>query len=250
MPGTKAFTQCTMEKNINSNKVSISIITVVYNDAQRLEETIRSVIGHTSTSLELIIVDGGSTDGSVAVINKYKDQIARWSSEPDQGIYDAMNKGWSYASPDSHILFLGAGDTIIALPAAGELRPDCVYFGDVVLGNHEIYPGKADFRLKIGNTVHHQALLIPKKLHPIPPFNISYKVYADFDFNQRLLKSKVSFIKSVQLKSYVSPDGFSQHYKTTEWYDIIKNNYGRFYAALGYLYHRFQKIRKKTPTYE
>jgi glycosyltransferase involved in cell wall biosynthesis len=230
-----------------TKKPSISIIIVVFNSAEHLEKSILSVINQTSCNIEFIVVDGSSTDGSVDIIKKYQDNITFWSSEPDEGIYDAMNKGWDYASINNHILFLGAGDTIMQLPNI-ELKQDCVYFGDVILGDDAIFKGKADFRLRIGNTIHHQALLIPKKLHPQPPFNTKYKVYGDFDFNQRLLKSKINFIRTDQLRSYVLPDGFSQNYKTTEWYYIIKNNYGLFYAVLGYVYHRFQMIRKKTPS--
>jgi glycosyltransferase involved in cell wall biosynthesis len=227
---------------------SISVIIVVFNDAKHLEDSILSVINQTSSNIDFIIVDGCSTDGSIDIIKKYQDYLTYWSSEPDKGIYDAMNKGWDYANINSHILFLGAGDTIIKMPSDLNLKQDCIYFGDVVLGNTGIFNAKADFRLKIGNTVHHQALLIPKKLHPKPPFDIQYKVYADFDFNQRLLKSKFNFIKTDQLKSYVMPGGFSQHYKTIEWYYIIKNNFGLFYALLGYIYYMFQMIRKKTPS--
>ena len=225
----------------------VSIITVVYNAKDLLEQTILSII-NCPHNTELIIIDGGSTDGTVDIIKKYQDYITYWSSEPDKGIYDAMNKGWDKANINNHILFLGAGDTIIQLPAYTDLKDNCIYFGEVIIGNQRVFKSKFDFRLKIGNTMHHQALLIPKKLHPQSPFNIKYKVYADFDFNQRLLKSKVCFIKTSQLKSYVMPDGFSQHFKTMEWYYIIKTNFGPLYAILGYMYQRFQRIRKRTPS--
>jgi glycosyltransferase involved in cell wall biosynthesis len=235
----------TSSPNLKSSK--ISIIIVVFNAAKHLEESILSVIKYSSSNIEFIIIDGNSSDGTVEVIKKYQDQISYWVSEPDKGIYDAMNKGWNCANLGNHILFLGAGDTITELPIDQELKSDCIYFGDVSLGDTGTFESKVDFRLKIGNTVHHQALLIPKKLHPQAPFNIQYKVYADFDFNQRLLKQKVNFIKSNQLKAYVMPDGFSQHFSTMEWYHIIRSNFGVFYAVLGYLYHRFQIVRKKAP---
>lgn len=87
----------------------ISIITIVFNDAEGLERTIKSVINQTFIDYEYIIIDGGSTDGSVNVINKYKNKISKWISEPDKGIYDAMNKGIKIASGE-WINMMNAGD--------------------------------------------------------------------------------------------------------------------------------------------
>ncbi len=87
----------------------ISVITVCYNAADTLEKTIQSVLGQTYPNIEYIIIDGGSTDGSVDIIRKYADRIAYWVSEPDGGIYEAMNKGIKVATGD-YINFMNAGD--------------------------------------------------------------------------------------------------------------------------------------------
>ena len=71
----------------------ITVVTVVFNDVQHIEETILSVVNQTYPNIEYIIIDGCSTDGTVDIIKKYEERIAYWVSEPDQGIYDAMNKG-------------------------------------------------------------------------------------------------------------------------------------------------------------
>ena len=87
----------------------ISIVTVSYNAVLTIEQTILSVINQTYPNVEYIIIDGGSTDGTVDIIKKYEDKIAYWVSEPDKGIYDAMNKGGLKATGD-FIQFLNAGD--------------------------------------------------------------------------------------------------------------------------------------------
>ena len=76
----------------------ISIITVVLNGAKTIEQTIQSVLGQSYPNKEYIVIDGGSTDGTVDIIRRYKDQIKIWISEPDKGIFDAMNKGISLAT--------------------------------------------------------------------------------------------------------------------------------------------------------
>ena len=87
----------------------ISVITVSYNAVLTIEQTILSVINQTYLNIEYIIIDGGSTDGTVNVIKKYADKIAYWVSESDKGIYDAMNKGIAY-SHGEYCNFINAGD--------------------------------------------------------------------------------------------------------------------------------------------
>ena len=89
--------------------MKLSIITINFNDAKGLEKTIQSVINQTYKDFEYIIVDGASTDGSVDVIKKYSDSLTHWVSEPDTGIYNAMNKGTRMASGE-YCLYLNSGD--------------------------------------------------------------------------------------------------------------------------------------------
>jgi glycosyltransferase involved in cell wall biosynthesis len=222
----------------------ISVVTVCYNAAAEIEETIKNVLSFQNRDIDFIIIDGGSTDGTVDVIKKHQQNLKFWISEPDKGIYDAMNKGWQQADLHSFVIYLGAGDKLLSLPDAKELDLANIYYGDASPGEGQLFVGKKDFRLKFGNTLHHQSLLIPKRLNVDPPFNTTYKVYADFDFNQRLLKRNINYIKRSDLKSYFLPDGFSQHHATFEWFFIIKSNFGILYAIVGFAYFYFQELKK------
>ena len=91
--------------------MKFSIITINYNNCEGLRRTIESVVNQTCHDFEYIIIDGGSTDGSVDVIKQYADQIDYWVSEPDKGIYNAMNKGVAVAKGE-YCLFLNSGDSL------------------------------------------------------------------------------------------------------------------------------------------
>lgn len=90
--------------------MKISVITISYNAADTIEDTITSVLQQDFENLEYIVIDGASTDGTVELVNKYKDRISRFISEPDKGVYDAMNKGLAYATGDV-VAILNADDT-------------------------------------------------------------------------------------------------------------------------------------------
>lgn len=214
----------------------ISFVTVVKDEARLLEETILSVIGiKADADIDYIVIDGGSTDGSADIIRKYADHISYWVSEPDSGIYDAMNKGWAAAADNSFILFLGAGDRIISLPDPDSINnyyQNDVVYGSVRMGEKTVFKPRADFHLKLYNSLHHQALLVNKARHLDPPFNCRYPVYADFDFNQRLKKSGAHFIYSPDFIGYARPGGISDHHCFAESLRVVSANFGFLWAAL------------------
>lgn len=212
----------------------ISVVTVVKNGACHLEETILSVIEKKSTAeIDYLIIDGGSTDGTVDIIRKYAGLLSYWVSEQDNGIYDAMNKGWAAAADGSFILFLGAGDRILSLPPAmSRFNQNDVVYGSVRMGENILFKARADYRLKLYNSLHHQALLVNKALHPVPPFNCRYRIYADFDFNQRLKKSGANFVHSPDFIGYAHPGGVSDRRCFAETLSVVYANYGFFWSAL------------------
>lgn len=233
-----------------SSTSRISIITVVKNDASHLEETVLNVIENKLFAvIDYIVIDGGSTDGTVDVIKKYSDNLLYWVSEEDNGIYDAMNKGWAMAADNSYILFLGAGDRIISLPKdMSSYRYNDVLYGTVQMGGKRVFSARADFHLKLYNSLHHQALLVNKAFHPKPPFNCRYRIYADFDFNQRLKKMGVHFVGLPDFIGYACPGGISDRCHFAESLRIIFVNFGFLWAALavfGYYAMKFFPFLKR-----
>jgi glycosyltransferase involved in cell wall biosynthesis len=233
-------------KSNRAEEPLITVITVVFNGAGYIEDTIKNIVSASYGNVEYIIVDGGSTDGTLDIIREYEDFVDYWLSEPDKGIYDAMNKGWALANPGSRILYLGAGDKVLKLPAAQELidAKDAVLYGDVRL-NNRLFESCINWRFKLGNTLHHQALLVPKKLHTESPFNTKYKVYADYDFNQRLYKLGAPFKRSQNLVGFALPDGISSQIGIKEMASVTKSNNGILWALLSALYCGYQAIKIK-----
>jgi glycosyltransferase involved in cell wall biosynthesis len=194
----------------------------------------QSVFQHSRHDLDYIVIDGGSTDGTVDLIRHHTHRFKCWLSEEDDGVYDAMNKGWALADPESWILFLGAGDRLIGLPWESPIEESYqeVLFGHVLLDNDRVFLSRSGFRLNLYNSLHHQSLLIPKCLHPEPPFDLSYPLYADFDFNQRLKKAGVRFRFEPKLLAYAAPYGMSQKLQLAELQRIIHKNYGPLWSRL------------------
>ncbi|MGM0519931.1 MAG: glycosyltransferase family 2 protein [Campylobacterota bacterium] len=135
---------------MSKQTVKVSVVTIVYNAKEDLEKTIQSVLNQNYDHIEYIVIDGGSTDGTMGVIQKYAHGIDFWVSEPDNGIYDAMNKGLK-AATGSYVNFLNAGDTFVDSGVVAKLSPyfensyDLVYGGAIVKGR------QGDFLLKPKN---------------------------------------------------------------------------------------------------
>lgn len=173
--------------------MKVSIITINYNDAKGLEKTIGSVISSKTENIEYLVIDGGSKDESVSIIDKYKEHIDFWVSEPDNGIYHAMNKGIKSASGD-YIVFINSGDLITDHKKFQELlmveySEDIVYFNleiaNTTDNKHFIktYPAKPDFKYFAEDSLSHTGTLIKKeKLVDYGYYNENLKIVADWAF--------------------------------------------------------------------
>lgn len=190
----------------------LSVITIVFNNASGIERTMLSVLGQTYPSIEYIIIDGGSTDGTLEIIEKYKDRVQKLVSEKDKGIYDAMNKGLALAEGD-YILFMNSGDEVYAPDTVEKVfasEPDA----DIYYGETEMYDEKwqslgrrrhktpenftwRDFRY--GMSISHQAIYIRKSL--TEPYDLDYKLSADIDW---ILKAAKKARRIVNTKMYVA----------------------------------------------
>jgi glycosyltransferase involved in cell wall biosynthesis len=169
------------------NKPIITVVTVVFNGREFLEETIQSVINQTYQDVEYIIIDGGSTDGTLDVIKKYEDKIDCWLSEPDAGIYDAMNKGIMLATGE-WINFMNAGDVFFSNSTLEEVAPKLM--GDLVYGNHAIYVTNSDcysmqdvrnYDDKRNIPFCHQSSFVKSSVLRANLFDLTYKIAADYD---------------------------------------------------------------------
>ncbi|HEX8608911.1 MAG TPA: glycosyltransferase family 2 protein, partial [Pedobacter sp.] len=118
----------------------LSVITIVYNNVKDIERTMLSVLNQSYPNIEYILIDGASNDGTQAVIGRYRNQLAFFLSEPDQGIYDAMNKGLALATGD-YVLFMNSGDEIYAPETVRDVfeTDDSadIYYGETEMYNEQ-----------------------------------------------------------------------------------------------------------------
>ena len=188
----------------------VSIITVVFNGVCFIEDTIQSVLGQTYENIEYIIVDGGSTDGTLEVIRKYQDQIAKWVSEPDKGIYDAMNKGIGMASGDL-IGILNADDyyslETVSKVVERYLETDChILHGEMKLtdpddGSLVEHRKPKPQKLYFDMYVNHPTVFLSKSLYQKRKFDANFRYAADYEL---MLYAKLNGYKFQQINEVLT----------------------------------------------
>lgn len=232
-----------------------SVITVTYNAEKTLERTILSVTEQSHRDeIEYIIIDGASKDKTVDIIQKHQKNIDKWISEPDNGLYDAMNKGLDLAS-GKYVWFINAGDEIHSKETVKKLTDSLKIYDitpDVIYGETQIIDGKGnpigprrlkaskalspkDFRW--GMLVSHQSFLVKKD--GCPYYNTRLRYVADFEWCIHCLKHAKTIMNSNLVLSNYMEEGLStlnRKASLKERYQVMKEQYGTTSTVLFHLW--------------
>ena len=218
----------------------LTVITIVYNNVRDIERTMLSVLSQTYGNVEYIIIDGKSTDGTIEVIRKYEHRLAKLVSEPDKGIYDAMNKGLAMATGD-YILFMNSGDEIYEPETVARVfatSPDAdIYYGETEMYNpqwqslgqrrHQT-PRHFSWRsFKYGMSVSHQAIYIKRSISE--PFDTHYQLSSDIDWIIRAAKKARKIVNTHLYVAKYMVGGMSKakhRQSLLERFEIFTKHYG------------------------
>lgn len=221
----------------------ISVVTVSYNVVRDIEQTILSVINQTYGNIEYIIIDGNSTDGTVEIIKKYADKISYCISEPDKGIYDAMNKGIDAASGD-YIIFMNSGDKFNDKNSIADIFNNTGLTQDIIYGD-SVYRYKNGTRIvkalpsnvmKYKLPFSHQSVFVRTNIMKKTHFDLKYRLASDYDFFLTAYKHNRSFAYLPVIVGDVRiDDGASyQHFYKSKKEVMrihIEHGYSWFFAA-------------------
>jgi glycosyltransferase involved in cell wall biosynthesis len=220
----------------------LSIISVVYNDADNLKKRIGSVKSQSFNDYELIIIDGQSTDGTLDIIESNREYISSWISERDSGIYDAMNKGIGLAR-GKYIEFLNAGDVFVDSRSLEHVFSDNDRNYDILYGEINLYDQDGKFLCQVpardftlGNlknfgtgTVNHQAFFVKREM--APPYSIKYRLKGELNwYIDILLQNKEATFKHVALPIIGYKQGGKGYQKfwrnLYEWVCLVQTRFG------------------------
>ncbi|MCP9765346.1 glycosyltransferase family 2 protein [Lacihabitans soyangensis] len=224
----------------------ISIITITYNAQDFLERTLDSIRRQTSSDFEYILIDGGSKDGTMAIVEANKAMFSVIVSEKDKGLYDAMNKGLRKAS-GNYVWFMNAGDEIAEFDAIEKLKtlilknPDIIYSDTMMVDNsgdliglrteitpHKIPPSLSWKAYKMGMLICHQSFIARRS---IAPSYIENNLSADIDWEIKCLKSSKSNLPYPGILAKYLEGGTSHQQLFKSWKDrylVLKTHFGFF----------------------
>ncbi len=170
---------------------------VTFNAAAVLERALQSIMRHKTPAMELVVVDGASSDGTLDILRRHADILDHWRSEPDTGIYDAMNKVLGVATGD-WLLFLGADDELLASP--DQLLdlckcPDAAYYGNVrIQASGRVSGGHFSRYRLMQENICHQSILYPRSAYKHKAYDTKCGLLADHRYNIELMGSGVPFV--------------------------------------------------------
>lgn len=239
----------------------VSVITIVYNGEEFIERTIKSVLSQSYKFIDYIIVDGGSNDTTRSIIQKYESAIAFWVSEPDRGLYDAMNKGIR-ASKGQYLLFMNAGDVFYddhvldKMIGKSDNFPDVVY-GETMMVDEAfnplglrsiITPHKLPKQLKwqnmaLGMVVCHQSILVKKSISK--EFSLEYRYCADIDWIIQALKSSTKVVNAELIVSNYLKGGLSDKKRRASLLDrfnVLSKHFGLFKTIISHIFILFRAL--------
>ncbi|MDD6209464.1 MAG: glycosyltransferase family 2 protein [Bacteroidales bacterium] len=235
--------------------MKVSIITINLNNADGLENTIKSVLSQTFLDYEYIIIDGNSNDNSVEVIKHYSDKITYWVSEKDKGIYNAMNKGIAKVKGE-YLLFLNSGDCLNNSDTLNDVfsqtRKCDFLFGNIIFDykNRQVkrrLPSEITFYYLYTNSVFHQATFIKKSVFDsVGLYDEGLKIVSDWKF---VLEALIKADKTYEIIDYyislVDPTGISvveeyRHLNLKERNMVIKNCFPLLYED----YAAYKKVKR------
>lgn len=227
--------------------IKLSIITINFNNLEGLKKTMESVGNQTWQEFEYIIIDGGSTDGSVDYIASKKDLVDYWVSEPDKGVYHAMNKGITKASGE-YLLFLNSGDhffnkKVLELNHKYLEKEDIVYFNLQVIEGSKIfikeYPETLSFSYFVKDTLPHPATFIKKEAFAKTNlYKEAFRIVSDWKFfmdgicKYNLTYKKINATLSTFYIGGMSSNPANRSIKYNEIQQVLKNDYPAYIQDL------------------
>lgn len=234
-----------LREGARSQPPLVSIVTVVFRAARELPPLLESILAHRDQDTEWIVIDGGSDDGTLEILRRYEDAIDYWLSEPDSGIYDAMNKGVA-AATGHYILHLNAGDRLRKIPrqeleACMSEKIDLASFAVDVecFGIHRPRPNR--FMSRFALTSHHQGGFYRREGHL--GYDTQYPIHADFDLNQRMMIAGKTIRCFHIIVSEMGTGGISSTRRTyRENYRLIRRNFGLPYVWIAFVWLRVSRI--------
>lgn len=227
----------------------LTVVTVVRNAANDIAATFQSIAALKSPDIEYIVLDGGSTDGTLEQIRRYAHIIDYWHSQPDGGIYFAMNEALQHAH-GAFVLNMNAGDQLIQVPeealrAILDTDTDmlcCSVETDGGFTHHPLW----DMRIKRFNTVPHQGCFYKHTLFSQYRYDVRYRVFADYDLNQRLFATGIQALLNPQVVAFHGLSGISNNRKySKEMFTIVRRNFGLLGQLRSWLHFKKEGLKAR-----